>query len=66
MTPWPDERQRFPPGHIVIDQVGPNSPEAEQSLAFLPGRLPPGIEFADPMLTIRNASYPRSFQERNT
>jgi catalase len=64
-TSWPDDRQRVPLGHIVIDQVGPNSAEADRSLAFLPGSLPPGIEFADPMLTIRNASYPHSFQERN-
>jgi catalase len=65
-TPWPDDRQRVPLGHIVIDQVGPNSPEADRSLAFMPGSQPPGIEFADPMLTIRNASYPHSFQERNS
>jgi catalase len=65
-TPWPDDRQRVSLGRIAIDQVGPNSPEADRSLAFLPGSLPPGIEFADPMLTIRNASYPRSFQERNS
>jgi catalase len=65
-TPWPDDRQRVPLGRIVIDQVGPNSPEADRSLAFMPGTLPPGIEIADPMLTIRNASYPHSFQERNS
>ena len=65
-TPWPNDRQNVPLGHIVIDQVGPNSPEADRSLAFMPGSLPPGIEFADPMLTIRNASYPHSFQERNS
>jgi catalase len=65
-TPWPDERQCVPLGHIVIDQVGPNSPEADRSLAFMPGSLSPGIGFADPMLTIRNASYPNSFQERNS
>jgi catalase len=62
---WPDDRQRVPLGRILIDQVGPNSPEADRSLAFMPGSLPPGIEIADPMLTIRNASYPNSFQERN-
>ena len=28
-------------------------------------RVPPGIGIADPMLTIRNASYPSSFQERS-
>jgi catalase len=63
---WPDDRQRVPLGRILIDQVGPNSPEADRSLAFMPGSLPPGIEIADPMLTIRNASYPNSFQERNS
>jgi catalase len=62
---WPDDRQCVTLGHIVIDRVGPNSPEADRSLAFMPGSLPPGIESADPMLTIRNASYPKSFQERN-
>jgi catalase len=65
-TAWPDDRQRVPLGHIVIDQVGPNSPEADRALAFQAGTLPPGIEIADPMLTIRNASYPTSFQERNS
>jgi catalase len=65
-TPWPDDRQRVTLGHIAINQVGPNNPEADRALAFLPGSLPPGIEFADPMLTIRNASYPHSFQERNS
>jgi catalase len=64
-TAWPDNRQRVALGQIVIDRVGPNSPEADRSLAFMPGSLPSGIEFADPMLTIRNASYPNSFQERN-
>ncbi len=64
-TPWPDERVRVSLGHVLIGQVGPNSAQADRSLAFLPGSLPPGIEFADPMLTIRNASYPVSFQERN-
>jgi catalase len=65
-TPWPDSRLRVSLGQIVIDQVGPNSPEEDRSLAFMPGSLPPGIGFADPMLTIRNAGYPQSFQERNS
>jgi catalase len=65
-TAWPDNRQRVPLGHIVIDQVGPNSAKADRSLAFNAGTLLPGIEIADPMLTIRNASYPNSFHERNS
>jgi catalase len=64
-TAWPDDRARVALGDIVIDQVGPNSAEADRALAFMPGSLPPGIESADPMLTVRNASYPTSFQERN-
>jgi catalase len=64
-TAWPDGRRCVPMGQIVIDRVGPNSSEADRSLSFMPGSLPPGIESADPMLTIRNASYPKSFQERN-
>jgi catalase len=48
------------------DKVGPNSLKADRSLAFNAGSQPPGIEIADPMLTIRKASYPHSFQERNS
>ena len=33
-------------------------------LAFLPGSLLPGIEIADPMVSIRNAAYPVSFRAR--
>ncbi|SCL15553.1 catalase [Micromonospora rhizosphaerae] len=64
-TAWPDDRRRVPLGTITIDQLGPNSPEADRALVFLPGSLPPGIEVADPMLTFRNAAYPYSFAERN-
>ncbi|MGX7680827.1 catalase family peroxidase [Jatrophihabitans sp. DSM 45814] len=65
-TAWPDDRQRGLLGQIVIDQVGPNSAQADRSLAFMPGNMLPGIAIADPMLTIRNASYPDSFRERNS
>ena len=36
----------------------------DKTLLFLPGSLLPGIEIADPMLTVRNAAYPVSSQER--
>ncbi|MFG3602632.1 catalase family peroxidase [Micromonospora chersina] len=62
---WPDDRPRVPLGVLTITEAGPNSAEADQALAFMPGTLPPGIEAADPMLTIRNASYPYSFRDRN-
>jgi catalase len=65
-TAWPDDRQCVSLGHIVIDRVGPNSLKVDRSLAFMSGSLPPGIEAADPMLSIRNASYPISYRERNS
>ena len=61
---WPDERRLIELGVLTIDRTGPNTTGADKALAFLPGTLLPGIEIADPMLTIRNAAYPTSFHER--
>jgi len=61
---WPEARRLIALGVITIDRAGPNTPEADKALAFLPGTLLPGIEAADPMLTVRNAAYPTSFHER--
>lgn len=62
--PWPESRQLVELGTITINEVGPNTPESDRNLLFLPGTLPPGIGIADPMVTIRNAAYPVSFRER--
>lgn len=61
---WPKSRRLVKLGLITIDRVGPNTPQADGDLLFLPGTVPPGIAVADPMLTIRNAAYPVSFHER--
>ena len=61
---WPEGRRLVKLGVLTIDHAGPNTAEADQSLAFQPGSLLSGIEIADPMVTIRNAAYPVSFHER--
>jgi catalase len=61
---WPESRHLVPLGTITITRAAPHQAEAEKSLLFLPGRVPAGIETADPMLNIRHASYPISFAER--
>jgi len=61
---WPETRRLVRLGTLTIDCAGPNTPTADQALAFLPGSLLPGIEVADPMVTIRNAAYPVSASER--
>ena len=63
-TPWPEARELVKMGTVTIDRAGPNTPLADKSLLFLPGTSPLGISPADPMLTIRNATYPISFAER--
>ena len=62
--PWPESRKLVKLGTITIDRNGPNTVLADKSLLFLPGTTPLGISPADPMLTIRNATYPVSFAER--
>lgn len=61
---WPENRQLIKLGVITIDRLGPNTAAADKGLLFLPGSLLPGIEIADPMVTVRNASYPFSFHKR--
>ena len=61
---WPDDRPLVELGRIVVDRLGANDPEADRALSFLPGSVVPGIDLADPMLTIRNAAYPVSFHHR--
>lgn len=61
---WPESRRLVLLGTIAITRETPDQADAEKSLLFLPGRVPAGIETADPMLNIRHASYPISFSER--
>jgi hypothetical protein len=41
-----------------------DTPELDKPTLFLPGSTHPGIEPADPMLTMRNDAYPISFKKR--
>ena len=61
---WPASRRLVKLGTITITTLAANTPEADRALAFLPGRLPDGVEAADPMLAIRNQAYPVSSGER--
>ncbi|MBF5042020.1 catalase family peroxidase [Aggregicoccus sp. 17bor-14] len=61
---WPETRQLVRLGVLSLDEGGPNTQASDRELLFLPGTLLAGIEVADPMLTIRNATYPLSFHER--
>lgn len=61
---WPDSRPRIKLGTVTLTRMAPETPEFDKALSFLPGSVPPGISLADPMLTIRNATYPISFSQR--
>lgn len=61
---WPGTRKRVLLGKIAITQLGPNTPEADQALAFDPNNIPGGIEAADPMIRFRSRAYPISVRER--
>lgn len=62
---WPESRKLVRLGVITIDKVAANTVAEDRALLFLPGAILPGISIADPMITIRNAAYPVSFQERH-
>jgi catalase len=61
---WPESRELFNLGTVTIDRLHPQPMDADKALMFLPGRLPAGIEIADPMISMRTAAYPISFDER--
>lgn len=59
---WPDSRKLVKLGTISITAIA--GPAMDKQTLFLPGESHPGIEPADPMLTLRNKAYPISFQQR--
>jgi catalase len=61
---WPESRKLVKLGVITIDRLASQTGNADKSLSFLPGTMPPGIGIADPMLAIRNAAYPISYHQR--
>lgn len=63
-TAWPDDRELVELGRVDLDRVEPDPAGSDRWLLFLPGSVVPGIAVADPMLNVRNASYPVSFAQR--
>jgi catalase len=60
---WPENRALVLLGTITITRLA-NTPDLDKQTMFLPGTPHPGIEPADPMLTLRNDAYPISFKKR--
>lgn len=62
---WPDARKAVDVGLLEISVAVADSDAAERALLFMPAVLPEGIEPADPMIQIRNTSYPVSYERRH-
>ncbi len=62
---WPPTRRKIELGTIEITQAVSDNAAAERQLLFLPAALPPGIEAEDPMIKVRSAAYPVSFERRS-
>ena len=60
---WPETRERTLLGTITITRLA-GAPGIDKATLFLPGTTHPGIDPADPMLTLRNNAYPISFKKR--
>jgi catalase len=61
---WPESRELAKLGTVTISKLSSEPMKTDKALLFLPGRLPVGIEIADPMIAMRSAAYPISFAER--
>ncbi len=61
---WPDTRKLVKLGTITIDTLVADQTGVGKALMFLPATEHPGIDPADPMLIMRNASYPISHAGR--
>lgn len=61
---WPESRRLVKLGTIRIDRLAPDPAATDKATMFRPLDVPDGIEGADPMLGVRQAAYPLSFQHR--
>ena len=59
---WPDGRRVVELGTLSIARA--MSADAEKTLLFMPNALTAGIEVEDPMINVRSAAYPVSFERR--
>jgi catalase len=60
---WPDSRRLVELGTLSIARPA-MSADAEKTLLFLPSAVTSGIEVEDPMINVRSAAYPVSFERR--
>jgi catalase len=61
---WPETRRLVKLGTIRIDRLAPDAAATDKATMFAPLNVPDGIAPADPMLGVRQAAYPLSFQHR--
>jgi catalase len=61
---WPESRRLVNLGTVRIDGIAPDPAVTDKATMFLPLNVPDGIAAADPMLGVRQAAYPLSFQHR--
>ena len=61
---WPKDRRIAELGTISITKAVTDNDAAQKQLLFLPNALPAGIEPEDPMINLRSAVYPVSYERR--
>ena len=61
---WPESRRRVKLGTVRIDHLVSDQAATEKATMFKPLNVPAGIDPADPMLGIRQETYPLSFKHR--
>ena len=61
---WLKDRRTVELGTISITKVVAQNDAAQKQLLFLPNALPEGIEPEDPMINVRSAAYPISYERR--
>jgi len=61
---WPENRRLVKLGTIRLQRLAPDPVATDKATVFQPLNVPDGIGPADPMLGIRQAAYPLSFQHR--
>ncbi|MEA1677069.1 catalase family peroxidase [Nitrospirillum sp. BR 11163] len=61
---WPETRRQVDLGTLTLTGIASDQDFQQRTLLFLPGRLPAGIEPADPMVDARTPIYGASFRRR--
>lgn len=61
---WPQTRRLVKLGVLTLTRPPADPEQAQKTLLFLPGQPHPGVAPADPMLVLRNSSYPISLGQR--